>query len=376
MRILHVIDSLAASGGAETGLAREVASISARHEQAILLLYDLDELSHLFQSSSIEVTSLGLAPGSGNRRWLSAVGPTRAAIRSFRPDVVHTSLFLGNLVGETAARLERVPVVSTLVLSGDRDLLRAYQPGAATWRAEILRRAAGVAARWSEARFRALTEDVRVTNARLLHLDPARIVVIPRGVPGVDGATGTKRAELGLPEGRLVVTVGRIAAQKNQVDLVRAMVTVRHDIPDATLVIVGRAGDAESLVRSEIERLGLNDAVLMMGQSSRVRDILGHADVFGFSSAMEGLGTAVLEAMAAGAPVVAYDIPTVREATDDGRLARLVTFGDVPALAEAIVDTLANPGNQGQAGQAWVDQERSLGEVARRLEELLESARV
>ena len=216
--------------------------------------------------------------------------------------MVQTSLFLGNLVGQLAGRSLRIPVVSNLVLSGDLESLRSYQPGAATRKAQLLRTVAGWAARSELVRFRALTEEVKASNAELLGVDPSRVTVIPRGVPFPEETPLPSPAELGLPHGPLAVNVGRLAPQKGQVLLVEAFAVVKTTVPEAHLAIVGREGESSADVAATIDRLGLTGSVTLVGHTTRVADYLRNAHVFAFSSLMEGLGTAVLEAMAVGAP--------------------------------------------------------------------------
>jgi glycosyltransferase involved in cell wall biosynthesis len=86
---------------------------------------------------------------------------------------------------------------------------------------------------------------------------------------------------------------------------------------------------------------------------------------------MEGLGTAVLEAMASGVPVVAFDIPPVREATGEGRFAHLVAAGDIGALAGAVLDVLEDGRDLGGEAETWVAANYSLEVVAARLHGLL-----
>ncbi|MGA7226699.1 MAG: glycosyltransferase [Acidimicrobiia bacterium] len=370
MRIFHLIDSLIASGGAENGLVRESVALSGRHEQRVMILYDIEELKPPLQEASIDVVSLRFPPGSGSRSWPKALGPVRREINAFQPDVVQTSLFLGNLVGQVATRGMGIPVVSNLVLSGDRELLRRYQPGADTFRATLLRGIAGMAARRRRIYFRALTEEVRATNADLLGVSPERIRVIPRGVPSPGNAPPKSRESLDLPPGRLVMNVGRLASQKNQVDLIRAFQIIEREVPGSHLVIVGRDWDAGDAVRAEIDRLGLSGSVSLPGQRPDVSDLLAHADVFAFTSLMEGLGTSVLEAMAAGVSVVAYDIPTIREATLDGAYARLVPTGDIGMLASEVISELTTPTDLGDRARRWVAEERSVATVANLVERL------
>jgi glycosyltransferase involved in cell wall biosynthesis len=291
-------------------------------------------------------------------------------VRAYQPDVIHTTLFTGNLVGQLAARATGTPVLSTFVLSGDLDLLKQTQPGAATARAALLRRLAAASARASKAEFRALTEDAKATNCQLLRVPTDRVEVISRGAPqAIYDAMG--RSELGLPaSGPLVVNVARLAAQKGQVMLLRAFALVAAQQPDVHLVIVGREGVASVDVAAEIDALGLADRVTLLGYTPYARHVLAHASVFAFTSRMEGLGTAVLEAQSAGIPVVSFDIPPVREATDDGRAARLVAVGDIEGIAEGIMQGLRGELDENADHGLRVSKERSdLSAVSASLEQ-------
>ncbi len=374
MRILHVIDSLSGSGGAEQGLVREVTRFSGDLEQRMVLLYDRRDLEGPLLEREISIDVIGFTEGSGSRAWPRAARMVRQLISEWRPDVIQTSLFLGNLVGQTASRGLSVPVVSNLVLSGDLELLRRYQPGASTRRAALLRSIAGRAARRDNVWFRALTWEVKESNAALLGVDPSRVTVIPRGVPARASGPVKSRDELGLPKGPLVVNVGRLAAQKGQALLVEAFATVHAEVPDAGLVIVGREGEASGEVRGTIDRLGLADSVTLVGHTPNVTDYLYHGQVFAFSSVMEGLGTAVLEAMAVGTPVVAFDIPPVREASVDGRHAELIPVGDVAAMASALIRHLGRGSRRDTEAEAWVRSHHDMQRIADQVEQLLRSA--
>jgi glycosyltransferase involved in cell wall biosynthesis len=219
--------------------------------------------------------------------------------------------------------------------------------------------------------FRALTEEVGLSNAALLGVDPNRVTVIPRGVPKPDLDHPASRADLGLPDGPLVVNVGRLAPQKGQVYLVEAFAGVRERVPDSHLVIVGKEGAAGAEVRAAVDRLGLADAVTIAGYSTNVTDYLAHAHVFAFPSVMEGLGTSVVEAMACGVPVVAFDIPPVREATVGGRYGSLIPVGDVDSLAAALIERVETNRVIDYRARDWVMNHHDLGRVASSIEGLL-----
>jgi glycosyltransferase involved in cell wall biosynthesis len=340
----------------------------------VVLLYDRVDLVPELEAHGIPVEVIGLTEGSGSRSWPLALAPARRIARSYRPDVIQTSLFLGNIVGQIVGRSLGVPVVSNLVLSGDLDSLRAFQPGADTRKARLLRSVAGLAARSPLVSFRALTEEVRESNAALLGVEPARVTVIPRGVPRQDLDDPASREELGLPQGPLVVNVGRLAPQKGQTYLVDAFARARETVPTAHLVIVGKAGAAEQEVLAAIDRGGLAESVTITGYSTRVSDYLADAHVFAFPSVMEGLGTAVIEAMACGVPVVAFDIPPVREATVGGEYGTLVPVGDVGALAVALTRHLSAERAVDVRARDWVRSHHDLDRIASLVESLLRAS--
>lgn len=375
MKVLHVINSLSGSGGAEQGLVREIKGFQSDVEQMVVRLYPSDDLLSNLGPAPIESTCVNLNSGNSGWNWPAGVLRLGQHIRRFSPDVIHTSLASSNLIGQIAARRAGLPVLSTFTLSGDPALMRRYQPGADSRRAQIMREIERWSARRPHVWFRALTTDAKRTNVEVAGLDPDRVDVIPRGVPIPDLSASTpNRADLELPNDvPLILNVGRQTAQKGHADLVRAFAAVRPG-SGAHLVILGREGDGTQTLAHSIESEGVGSHVSVIPYTSSPYDYYRASDVFVFPSFMEGLGTAVLEAMACGVPVVAYDIPPVREIASDGRYARLVPKGDRDALVDAIRDILENPGGAREmalAARGHVEANYSLDGVSRRLEALL-----
>lgn len=374
MRVLHVINSLGGSGGAENGLVREITRFGPDIDQVVVRLYGQDDLGSSLTSNGIEVVALGLDSRAASRNWPLGAKSVRSLIQRYDPAVVHTSLFTANLVGQVAARSKRVPVLSTFTQSGDVGLVRAYQPGASKASASILRRVATRAARSSSVHFRALTIDASSTNIRALGIPADRVRVIPRGVetdPPLPDPT--IRARLGLPpDTQIVVNIGRQAAQKGHEFLIDAFERIAADLPRAHLVVLGREGDATRAIQDRLALSSVADRVHFLGFRPDVGEILRAADVFVFTSLMEGLGTAVLEAMAARVPVIAFDIPPIREVTDGGRVARLVPVGDTLHLAEAAHGVLAGtqPSLAVPAAE-WTREHYDIGRIAATLQDYL-----
>ena len=280
------------------------------------------------------------------------------------------------MIGQAAGRITRTPVLSTFTLSGDPALLRAHQPGGASRKAEFLRTLGGVAARGKRIYFRSLTTDAAVTNAELLKIDSDRVTTIPRGVPSdLRPDPLIARSDLGVPDdARLIINVGREVAQKGQVHLLNTFAKLRTVHPDLHLVICGRPGETSDELTELTSQYGLEGHITRYGYTPHVHHLVAHATIFAFPSLMEGLGTALLEAMSVGTPIVGFDIPPVREAVgSDGAI--LVPLGDEAELGreldrllvdeQARLDCIA-------AGRARVTSQFNINAIAERVESLLE----
>ena len=199
-------------------------------------------------------------------------------------------------------------------------------------------------------RFHAVSEPVRQDMARRLHIDPDRIDVVPRarrravlGEPSAHRRHAVRSA-LGLSPGQpVVLAIARHEHQKGLDVLVSAAVRLRADLPDLAVLVAGRPGRDTAALEADIARRSAGDVVRLLGARTDVPDLIVAADVVAVPSRVEGLPGAVLEAMALETPVVASDLPMVREAIGD-HAAALVQVDDAPALAAALRDVLLDPG--------------------------------
>jgi glycosyltransferase involved in cell wall biosynthesis len=356
VHVLYLIDSLM-PGGAERSLAAMAPHLVAGGVTLeVATLHERSGVQDELVAAGVLLHSLA-GPG-GRAGW---IGRARRLIRDRRPDLVHTTLFEADLAGRSAAVLCRVPVVSSLVNV-------AYGPeqqassGVASLKLGAARLLDMVTAR-RVARFHAVSEHVAEVMTRRLHLRRSRVEVVPRGRdPELLGRrTGDRRARaragLGVePEQPVVLAAGRHEAQKGLDTLVEAVPAVLADVPTARFLVAGREGTQTPRLRALTERLGVQDAVRFLGARTDVYELLCAADVFAFPTRWEGMPGAILEAMALRAPIVASDLPPVREAVRDGVSARLVPPDRPEALAKAVVDTLHDPeGAAERAARAEAD---------------------
>jgi glycosyltransferase involved in cell wall biosynthesis len=180
-------------------------------------------------------------------------------------------------------------------------------------------------------------------------VDPARVEVVYDGTDPFRYRAGLDRArvrrELGVPDGAPLV--GKVAnfypGWKGHDTFLAAAQVVLRTLPEARFVLVGKSTDSETM-RSWVAAAGLSERVILAGYRTDVPDVLAALDVLAnCPRAREGLSVAILEALAAGRPVVATRVGGIPEIVRDGETGLLVPPDDPEALAGAIVRMLSDP---------------------------------
>jgi glycosyltransferase involved in cell wall biosynthesis len=173
--------------------------------------------------------------------------------------------------------------------------------------------------------------------------------LVLNGVPAVPPLSAAERAavraELSLSaDAAVVVGVGRLSRRKGFDFLIDAF--ARANVPGSELLLVG-TGEEEAALRAHASSLGIDTRVRLAGERGDVPRVLGACDLFVLSSHNEGMANVMLEAMAAGIPVAAFDVSGVRDALGprNGRPAAgwIVPPADSDALGTAIRDALRDP---------------------------------
>ncbi|MBI2298881.1 MAG: glycosyltransferase, partial [Armatimonadetes bacterium] len=171
-------------------------------------------------------------------------------------------------------------------------------------------------------------------------LAPERIEVVPNGIDVAYYASGERaaaRAELGLNDGMVAIgTAGRMVPVKDHALLLRAFTRLREGMPSARLVLAGD-GPLREATEALARELGIASDTQFLGLRQDVPNVLAALDVFCLPSRSEGLPLAILEAMAAGLPVVATAVGGVVESVE-ARVGRLGPAGDAAALAAALAE--------------------------------------
>lgn len=137
------------------------------------------------------------------------------------------------------------------------------------------------------------------------------------------------------PKQNLLVSVGRLSPQKDQLTMIKAFKKFQTSHPDYQLIIYGE-GECREQIEKAIQEAGLSEGVSLPGANSRVWDKMKPARAFVLSSIAEGLSNAMLEALCMGLPVVSTAVPGANEFIVDGQNGYLVPIGDAEALAERL----------------------------------------
>jgi glycosyltransferase involved in cell wall biosynthesis len=176
----------------------------------------------------------------------------------------------------------------------------------------------------------------------LERLDPARVAVIPNGIDvaayAPRGRRDAARAGLGLaPEDTFVLAVGNLLRVKGHATLIEAAARLAAKRPAARIRVgIAGAGPLENDLRALAARILPGGAVQLLGARDDVRDLLEACDIFALPSLSEGMSNALLEAAAAGRPIVATAAGGNPEVVRPDREALLVPPGDADALATAL----------------------------------------
>ena len=280
-----------------------------------------------------------------------------------RPDIVHTHMAKAGTLGRLSAvlynatrpRSRRAVVLHTFhghVFQG------YFRPGMS----RMVQRVERVLARVTD-QIIAISASQKRDLVDEFQIAPAdRVVVVPLGLDlaplaAADTTREATRTAWGFsPEAVVVAYVGRLVTIKHVDLLVRACARAFVREPQGRLLVVGD-GDCRSALEQLVAEVGLTGRVVFAGWRTDLAAVYAASDVVALSSRSEGTPVALIEALAAGRPVVATAVGGVPDIVQDGVTGRLVPDDDEPALAAALADLVGDPATRarlGAAGPPWV----------------------
>lgn len=342
VKILYFITELNI-GGAEKVLVHLISQLDrSRFEPSVVCLYDGDgPIAAEIRALNVPVIDLNMTA-----RWdVRAIWRFYQLVRREKPVIIHASLFHANIIGRLVGRMAGVPVIITCrqnISIGGR------------WRERINR----LTAAWDD-KVVAVCDVARQAEIEHTGVAPTKVVTIYNTIDPALFHTDHQpeksglRTEWGIPPNTLLIgTVGRLHPQKGLSYLLEAVAQLKARLSvDFRLVVVGDGQLRINLI-TQSRILDIADRTIFAGARTDVPDILAELDLFAFPSLWEGLPLALLEAMAAGLPVVATAVGGTPEVVLDGQTGILVPPGNPQALAVALERLMMDPALRLKMGQA------------------------
>lgn len=344
IRILHIIGQLH-GGGCERQLLGLCRRLDPRRFELSVCWYgpmehELDEEFRAAGVRTVFFNKFAMPPW----RFFATL---RRTIREAAPDIVHTWLTSANFWGRWAAFSCGVPHI----VASERSLVT--RPGL------IQRLSERALARRSH---RLANSEVAAASVQHMSGLPAgrvRVIYNAVSLEACDraAARAAARAELGVPDDQgLVVMVAHLRPVKNHAMFVRCAARLARERPDVTLVSIG-SGPLEAQLVEQARSLGAESAVRFLGERADVPRWLAAADLFCLTTQREAFPNSVLEALAAGLPIVTTPFASLRELTGGRDVGVTVPFDDDAALASAIsalLDDAERRRRMGEEGRSWV----------------------
>jgi glycosyltransferase involved in cell wall biosynthesis len=362
MRVMFLSTSMG-MGGADKQLLSAAQLMHAQgHDVCIVSLTELGPMGLEARSQGIRTESLDMRRGVPDPRGLIRL---IRLVRAWKPDVLHSHMVHANLMARAVRVFARVPVmVSTIhnIYEGGPLWMAAYRiSNGLVDHMTIISEAAAD----------------RFVNERIVPRE--LLTCVPNGVDTErfrQVAPETRealRASIGVNDRFVWLAVGRFEIAKDYPNMLHAFAQVCQRDSNAVLLLVGH-GSLQQETESLAQSLGLGDRIHFLGVRSDVPEVMAAADGYVMSSAWEGMPIALLEAAAAGLPIVATRVGGNHEVVRDGESGFLVPPRDSEALGQAMLrlmeQTPERRREMGERGREHVRVHYGLGRVVERWQDL------
>lgn len=335
LRVLHT-NFLHGWGGQSNRILTECEGLAARGWDVLVSAPPDSQLLKRAQARGLAVTGAVRYVGGLKAGFLADILAMRRLLREFRPDLVHLHGGKDSWVLAEALAVRR-PAPRPVIVRTKHNVFPV--------RDHLLNR-------WQYGRFfdqiiglsTAIVEQLREKP----YIDPAKLVLIPSAIDAerFHVAPDTRerlRKEFGFEAHHLVVGMtGRLRPEKGHDILLEAVPDVVREVPDARFLLIG-SGSLGGELRERLDRSGFASHVHMAGFRTDVPDCLAALDAYVQPSRSEGLGTSILEASAAGLPIVASRTGGIPDVIIDGETGLLADPESPPALARALIRLLKDP---------------------------------
>lgn len=342
INVLHIIQN-SKRGGVQLQLLNLLTAYDRQLiNPTVCCLGVQDEVGSLMEKQGIDFVSLNV---TRHYRFSSKlIIDMYRLMKSRNIQVVRAHKYSASIYGRIAAWLARVPIIITSVHGNYHKDLRFERHVANKLLSRITDRIV------------AMSESIRQDIIAHDHIEPSKIIVVRNGVDtelfSPAGTAGSIRNELGLGENETIIGfVGRLVPAKGLQYLLEAFAEMKKQIAGSKLLIVG-SGQLMELLRGMVHEKGLKDDVVFAGERSDIPQLLAVMDIFVMPSIAEGLPNALLEAMAAGKPVLVTCAGGMGEVIQNGINGLVVPVSDPAALSEGLRRIAGDRGSAKKMGAA------------------------
>jgi glycosyltransferase involved in cell wall biosynthesis len=365
-KIVHIITRLDMGGSAQNTLLTishldpgryEVALIKGTSRESGMAPEEVERVENKLRSAmqrgaqAFELPTLvrRISPTKDIRAFFSLL----SFLRNCRPEILHTHTSKAGTLGRLAGWLARVPII---IHTPHGHVFYGYFGHRVSRFFLLMEKLLGritqhvVALTPAEARDYLAFGVVKQEGLSIIHSG------VDLGLfQGGSRKRYQKRIALGIPPTAQVVGfVGWLLPIKGVSFLIRAMAGVVQQFPQSRLVLVGK-GEQYIQLRQQTENLGLSERVCFLGWRRNIHEIMPCFDLLVLPSLNEGMGRVLVEAMAAGIPVVGSRVGGIPDLVKDGKNGLLVPPADEVALEQAILDLLRHESKRKRMGAAGLE---------------------
>ncbi len=339
IKVIHLVEDLKI-GGAERVIADIAEGLDGKeYDVSVWCVTRGGETASELIKNGIKVSILGIS--THHNPW--NVFKLTRLLKNAGPDIVHTHGYFASVIGRLAARRARIPGIVTHVHSTYWDYKKRHI------------RTEQKLSRFTDKIICCSTAVENFVKDRE-NIKDGKTTVIYNGVdeqrfsPVKD--LKSVWAQIKINEGSPAIgTVSSLTPHKGHEHLIQAAALVLESFPSARFLIVGD-GFLRARLEDQAQNLNISSSVVFTGERTDIPEILSLMDVFVLPSfSREGLGLAILEAMAVERPVVATEIGGIPEAVIKGKTGLLVPPGDSDAMAQAIIELLKDPKKAKEMGE-------------------------
>lgn len=342
MKIILLINSLY-TGGAEFSTITFYSWVKTtmKDEVKIVCLKKADPEYDFREFGFEEVTYLN------QNSFFSRLKNFNRIVDEFRPDIVHSVLFDSNLIGRASRLIKGNFKHLESLVNQTYSPYRLKDPNVNKLKLEVYRCLDFITQIWGVDHFHSNGATVAKHYQEKLFINASRITNIPRGRYPNSFLNDTEtinliRNELKLKDKVVLVNVARHEYQKAQTVLIDSLYELKDLNSEYVLLLVGRNGEATKEIKEKINFNGLQENVRILGHRSDVSKLLAASDIFVFPSRFEGLPGALIEAEAAGLPIVCSDIPNNLEVIEENKNALIFPVDDTRILAQQLKELISD----------------------------------